>query len=85
MVESPPPMLDTERKVNEVLADLFELDPSDIRDEWTHEDVVLWDSLQHLRLITALEQEFAIKFSMAEIRSLESIGQIRQTLRRKIE
>jgi acyl carrier protein len=76
--------LNAESKVNDLLADLFELDPKTIYDDWTHEDIALWDSLQHLRMITAMEQEFGIKFSMAEIRSMENIGQIRSILRKKV-
>lgn len=77
-------ILSAEDKVNDLLADLFELDPKTIRDDWTHEDIALWDSLQHLRMIAAMEQEFGIKFSMAEIRSIENIGQIRSILRTKV-
>lgn len=77
-------VLNAEGKVNDLLADLFELNPKTICDDWTHEDIALWDSLQHLRMITAMEQEFGIKFSMAEIRSMENIGQIRSILRKKV-
>jgi acyl carrier protein len=84
MTQNTQVVLNAEDKVNDLLADLFELDPKAIRDDWTHEDIALWDSLQHLRMIAAMEQEFGIKFSMAEIRSIENVGQIRSIMRKKV-
>jgi acyl carrier protein len=42
-----------------------------------------WDSLRHVSLVMALEDEFGITFSTSEIISLSSVGAIRQTLASK--
>ena len=42
----------------------------------TPDDVALWDSLNHLRLITAVETEFGVKFSMNDIQSIDSISKL---------
>jgi acyl carrier protein len=39
-----------------------------------------WDSLRHVSLVMALEDEFGITFSTSEIMSLNSVGGIRQTI-----
>lgn len=61
-------------KLTELVSELFDLDPSSINDALTPEDVDQWDSLNHLRLVTAVEQEFGIKLSTSDIESITSLG-----------
>lgn len=61
-------------KLVEIVAELFDLEPALVREEATPDDVELWDSLNHLRLMTAVEEEFQIKLSMQEIESIRSLG-----------
>ncbi|MBA3562402.1 MAG: acyl carrier protein [Gammaproteobacteria bacterium] len=70
------------RTVEQIIAEVFEVDESSLSDDLTPETVDRWDSLNHFRLITALEQAFRIKLSMREIQSLESIGKIREVVDR---
>lgn len=42
-----------------------------------------WSSMQHIELIVALEEEYRVGFSHAEIRELRSLGSVRSTLQRK--
>lgn len=67
-------------KLAELVAELFDLDPDAVRDELTPEDVELWDSLNHLRLVTAVEHEFGIKLSTADIESITSLGVLRNLI-----
>lgn len=67
-------------KLTELVSELFDIDPPLINDELTPEDVDQWDSLNHLRLVTAAEQEFGIKLSTAEIESITSLGVLRQLI-----
>jgi len=39
-----------------------------------------WDSLGHLRLITALEEEFGTRFTMKEVGELDRFGKLRDRL-----
>jgi acyl carrier protein len=64
-------------KLVEIVAELFELDPAAVDDALTPEDVELWDSLNHLRLVSAVEEEFRIKLSMQEIESIRSLAVLR--------
>jgi acyl carrier protein len=61
-------------KLVEIVAELFELDPAAVDDALTPEDVELWDSMNHLRLVSAVEEEFRIKLSMQEIESIRSLA-----------
>ena len=48
-------------------------------EDLTPEDVELCDSMKHLRLVSAVEEEFQVKLSMQEIESRRSLGAL-QTL-----
>ena len=61
----------------EIVAELFELDPAAVDDALTPEDVELWDSMNHLRLVSAVEEEFQIRLSMQEIESIRSLAVLR--------
>jgi acyl carrier protein len=64
-------------KLVEIVAELFDLDPAAVDDALTPEDVELWDSMNHLRLVSAVEEEFKIKLSMQEIESIHSLAVLR--------
>jgi len=64
-------------KLTELVSELFDIDPSVVSDELTPEDVDQWDSLNHLRLVTAVEQEFEIKLSTSDIESITSLAVLR--------
>ena len=65
-----------EEKLVDILGDIFDLEPEEISADLTHEDVPLWDSLNHLKLITAVEQAYSIQFSMSDVQSIDSIGKL---------
>lgn len=46
----------------------------------TPDDVEGWDSLGHLRLVTALQERFGIEFDVDEIMEMENVGRIRGLL-----
>lgn len=64
-------------KLVEIVSELFDLEPGQVTDELTPDDVELWDSLNHLRLVTAVEQEFGVKLTTREIESIANLGVLR--------
>ena len=54
--------------------------PGQIADTLTAEEVELWDSLNHLKLVTAVEEAFGVQLSMEEIEAIDSVGRLRATL-----
>ena len=71
--------------VIEVVTDIFELDESEVADQLTPDMVDMWDSLSQLRLVTSLEQEFDIQFSMEEIESIDTIGRLKELVRSHVD
>jgi acyl carrier protein len=70
-------------KLTEIVAELFELEPAAVNDSLTPEDVELWDSMNHLRLISAVEDEFQIKLSMKEIESIRSLATLKALIQQR--
>ena len=68
--------LDMEIRLREILADVLDVDPQ-ITDDFSRDDESGWDSMAHLRLITAVEQAFDVKFTMREIEEIRSYGDLR--------
>jgi acyl carrier protein len=60
----------------EIFADLFELETGQVTAGLQREAVRLWDSLNHLRLISAIEERYGVKFSMAEIESIDGVPRL---------
>jgi acyl carrier protein len=58
-----------------VFHDVFDDDSIVLHPETTAEDVDLWDSLNHLRLVAEVEQVFQLKFSAAEVGRLKNVGE----------
>jgi acyl carrier protein len=67
-------------KLTEIIAEIFFLDEDEVKPELTPDDVALWDSLNHLRLITAVESELGVQFSMNEIQSINSISRLNELI-----
>lgn len=61
---------DIDRRVRTVIAEVFDLDPDRVDDKTSTDTVEAWDSLQHLSLVLALEEEFGIHFDDEETVSL---------------
>ena len=70
-------------KLEEIIANIFELEPSQIKKEMTPADIETWDSLSQLNLISSIENEFQIKFEIDEIFTVMKIGDIYSLLSKK--
>ena len=69
--------------VARVLADVFGLDPRQIRPDSSPDTIDTWDSVQHLNLIIALEQEFGVRFAPEEIEDAVSVQAITEMVQGK--
>lgn len=65
-----------------LVAETLGIDEQSVVPELSAESVDEWDSLNHLRLITAVEHHFQIHLSMEEILSLTDVGDLAQVVAR---
>ena len=63
-------------RLNAVFADVFDDDELTVNDETTAADVDGWDSLMHITLIDAVEEDFDISFDMKTIVKLKNVGEM---------
>jgi acyl carrier protein len=75
------------RSVSDKLIELFseELDVSaaELGEESSPDNVDGWDSLAAMRLVAAIESEFNVRLSTAEIMKMRTIGLVRKVLHEK--
>lgn len=75
---------DVDRRIKEVLAEILEVDPATIAEGFHRNDAPLWDSLNHLRLVSTLEEAFGIKFTMKEVGEMERYDTIRRLVSERL-
>ena len=56
-----------EKKIREIMSAVFECPIEDIGASASADDIENWDSLTHMNLVSALEEEFDIEFDDDEI------------------
>ena len=63
-------------RLNDVFQDVFDDDEITVSANTTAEDIEDWDSLEHIRLIAAVEQNFGLRFKMGEVASMKNVGEM---------
>jgi acyl carrier protein len=62
-------------RLQDVFRRVFHDDEITISDATTAADVDGWDSMAHINLIVAIEKQFGVKFTAADIASMRGDGQ----------
>ena len=63
-------------KLQAIFRDVLDDDEIVLTPELTAQDVDEWDSLNHVRLMLTVAEEFKIKLSAAEIGKLKNVGDL---------
>lgn len=69
--------------VKELFCEVVEIAPSDLSANTSRTNTENWSSLTHINLITAIEEVFGVSFTMREIQSLNTFGDLCRLLREK--
>jgi acyl carrier protein len=70
-------------RLQEIFGDVFDEDDLKISPDMTANDVEEWDSLNHIRMIVAVEEQFGVKFSSAEVGSLNDVAELARLIKSK--
>jgi acyl carrier protein len=62
--------------VGRVFEEVFEEESFEFSESLSRDNLKSWDSLGHIRLVTAMEEAFDIRFTLEEIEQLTSAGRI---------
>ena len=74
-----------DKKIKKIMANVFQIELDKINNDTSPNSIEKWDSLKHLNLIVALEEEFEIKFDEDEIASMISFSIISATIQAYLE
>lgn len=68
-------------RLNEVFRDFFDDEDIELDEETTADDIDDWDSLNHITLMAAVEDEFGIRFTMGEVSGMKNVGEMAQIIK----
>ena len=71
-------------RLTEIYKDVLDDENLTLNAETTANDISEWDSVNHLILIYAIEESYKIKFDLGEMINFRSVGDICQSISRKI-
>lgn len=71
---------DLQSSLQDIFRDVFDDDQLQLRADMSPDSLPTWDSLGHIRLIAALEDEFQFSFTLEEIESMTSVSKILSVL-----
>jgi acyl carrier protein len=71
-------------RLTKILRDVFDDESLVATPEMTAADVAEWDSVNHITLVVAIEEEFGIKFKTAELEKMKNVGQMAEGIERKL-
>ncbi|MCM1507060.1 MAG: acyl carrier protein [Ruminococcus flavefaciens] len=64
------------KRLTEVFRDIFDDDSIVITEKTTANDIDDWDSIEHINLIGAVEEEFSMRFKMREVSGMKNVGEM---------
>ncbi|HUN82268.1 MAG TPA: acyl carrier protein [Phycisphaerae bacterium] len=71
-----------QKKFRSAVSAVLGMPAEEVRDELSPETIDTWDSLNHINLISALEQEFGVTLPTESLGGRLSVGGLRELLSR---
>ena len=71
---------DIRKRLEATFREVFDDDALTLTDGFTRDDLEAWDSLGHIRLISAIEEDFGLTLTLEEIELMTSVAAIESTL-----
>ncbi|PCJ57054.1 MAG: hypothetical protein COA79_17135 [Planctomycetota bacterium] len=72
-----------EDQLKEILANIFNIQKSDINEDSSPETIVAWDSLKHMQLIIMIEEALSITITPEEIAEMVDFKKIKEIILEK--
>ena len=74
---------DVEERIKKVFTNVFEsVKDEDVIFDGKHEEFDEWDSLTHMNLVSAIEEEFGISLSVDDISEMDSVMRVLETVKK---
>jgi acyl carrier protein len=72
-------------KVKEIFCRVLGVAESEVKDETAYNSFEKWDSLKHLELVSALEDEFKINIEQDDVIDMENFRIVRETVKKYLD
>ena len=63
-------------RLNGFFQDVFDDEEITVHENTVADDIEDWDSLEHINLVVAIEEEFGMKFKMREVTGMKNVGEM---------
>lgn len=63
-------------RLNYIFRDIFDDNTISVNENTTAADIEDWDSLTHISLIAAIEDDFGIRFDMKDVLKMKNVGEM---------
>ena len=70
-------------ELESIFQDVLDLPDLKLTQNLSAKDVPEWDSIAHISILAAIQDEFKIKFSVDDIGSLKTVGDLVELIERK--
>ena len=77
-------MPDLLRQLEPIFRDVLDNPRLNLALESNPTNIAGWDSLAHISLVSAIEQEFGISFTLQELDELSNVGEMIDLMQRKL-
>ena len=77
--------MEIDKKLKSVFIQVFNDKNISINNKTSAKDRKDWDSLKHINLISAIENEFKISFSLNELSAMKNVGDIISNIKKKLK
>ncbi len=71
---------DIYERLNKVFRDVFDDEEITVKPETVADDIEDWDSMMHITLVGAVEDEFGIRFKMGEVSTMKNVGEMAEII-----
>jgi len=70
-------------KIQSIVQDILDNESLNINEQTEATDVEGWDSLAHINIVSQVESEFGVRFSLDELARFSTVGKIIEALQQK--
>lgn len=71
-------------RIRQIAADIFLVSFDQISPSSTPRDIKTWNSVRHLNLVLALEEEFGVMFEQHDLQKITSLGELSALVESKL-
>ena len=77
-------MLNIDKRIKLIISNVFDIEENLVKDDSSNDSLDQWDSMNHMNLIVALEEEFECEFDEEDIENMINFNVLKNTIEDKL-